>query len=96
MELDIGPYLKLEDRGAVFFSRGLIGFGILMVVLFIWKRRLGFVLAVVWSAWWAVVLSTALLNSSSDRVAILIAVCLFATSAWFALVRLKASRPTRS
>ena len=49
MELEIGPFLKLQDSGAIFFSRGFIGFGILMLVLFLWKRRVGFILALLWS-----------------------------------------------
>ena len=95
MELEIGPFLKLQDRGAIFFSRGFIGFGVLMLVLFIWKRRVGFILALIWSAWWGAILSTALLNSPgfSDRVAIIIAVSLFITSAWFAQARIRTKYP---
>ena len=98
MELEIGPFLKLQDSGAVFFTRGLIGFGVLMLVLFLWRRRIGFILALIWSAWWGVILSTALLNSPgfSGRVSILITVSLFTTSAWFALARLRKKHPADS
>ncbi len=95
MELEIGPFLKLQDTAAIFFSRASIGIGILMVILFLLKFRVGFALALIWSAWWGVILSTALLSSPglSDRVIISIVVLLFITSAWFALTRLRAERP---
>ncbi len=98
MELEIGPFLKLQDSGAIFFARGVIGLGVLMLALFIWKRRVGFLLALIWSAWWGAILSTALWNSIgfSDRVAILIAVSLFITSAWFALAHLRTKHPSVS
>jgi hypothetical protein len=98
MELQIGPFLKLEDSAAIFFSRSMIGFGVLMLILFIWMRRVGFALALIWSAWWGLILSTALLNASrlSERVAILITVSLFITSAWFALTLLRTENPTVS
>ena len=94
MELEIGPFLKLEGRGAIYFCRGLIGFGVLMLPLFVWKRGAGYVLALVWSAWWGVLLSTALLSSShlSESIAILIAVAFFAVSAAFAWKRLRSIR----
>ena len=98
MELEIGPFLKLEDRGAIYFSRGLIGFGILMLVLLAWKRRIGLILTLIWSAWWGAILSTALPDSSnwSDRATILITVSLFVASALFALAHLRTKAPPAS
>ncbi len=95
MGLEIGPFLKLEDRGAIYFSRGFIGFGILMLVLLVWKRRVGLILTLIWSAWWGAILSTALPDSSnwSDRATILITVSLFVASGLFALAHLKTKAP---
>lgn len=94
MELQIGPFLKLQDTAAIFFSRAAIGIGIVVVVLFLLRLRVGFLLALVWSAWWAVILFTALLSAASlsDRIPIVIAVLLFITSGWFAWTRLRAGR----
>lgn len=89
MILEVGPYLKFQGSSAVYFTRGVLGFGVLMLILFIWRSRIGFILAFIWSVWWAAVLSTALLNAPdfSSRVAILIVVSLFIASAWYTFTR---------
>ncbi len=94
MELEIGTFITLQGRSAMLFTRSVIGFGLLMLVLFIWKRRIGFILAIIWSMWWGVSLSTALFSPSnfSDRITILLTVFLFAASAWLAVTRLKDMR----
>ncbi len=94
MELEIGTLIALQGRSALLFTRSVIGFGVLMIVLFILKRRIGFILAIIWSIWWGVNLSTALFNPSSfsDRITIFLTVFLFAASAWLAVTRLKAMR----
>ncbi len=94
MELEIGTLISLQGRSALIFTRIVIGFGLLMLVLFIWKRHIGFILAIFWSMWWGVNLSTALFNPSSfsDRITILLTVLFFAASAWLAVTRLKAVR----
>ena len=93
MELQIGPLLSLQGSSATLFVRGTLGFGLLMLVLFIWRRRAGFVSALVWSLWWGIVLGSALFSSSdwSERAIILIVVICFAASAWLAMVRLRQS-----
>ena len=95
MELEIGPFLKMRDSGAIIFTRSFIGFGILMIGLFLWKRRTGYFLVLIWSVWWGAILSTGLLSSTSmsDRISILIVVGLFITSAWFAFKHLNAKSP---
>ncbi len=93
MDLEIGPFIQLHDDGAVFFCRGLIGFGIVMIVLFLMKRRIGSILAILWCAWWAIILSTALVTSTGiyNRIEIIVGVLFFAASAWFVWIRLKAN-----
>ena len=94
MELEIGILIAMQGRTALLFTRSVIGFGLLMLVLFILKRRIGFILAIIWSMWWGVNLSTALFNPSSfsDRITILLTVFFFAASAWIAVTRLKVMR----
>lgn len=94
-DLEIGPYLKLHDTPTVVFSRVVIGFGLLMLVLFLWKKRTGYLLALVWSAWWAVMLSTALLSPSfsSERISLLVGISLFIASGWFSLARMRKKFP---
>ena len=94
-DLEIGPYLKLQDTPAVVFTRVVIGIGVLMLVLFFWRRRIGYILALVWSAWWAAMLSTALLSPSfsSERISILVVIVLFIASGWFSLARMKIKYP---
>lgn len=91
MELEIGPLLSLQGSSATFFVRGTLGFGLIMLGLFIWRRRPGFVLALVWSIWWGIVLGSAVFTpvGLSERITILVVVACFAASAWLALVRLK-------
>ncbi len=91
MELEIGPLVALKGRSALIFTRSFIGLGLLMLVLFIWRRRIGFMLAFIWSVWWGAILSTAFFSSPSfsDRLEILVTVLLFIASAWFALAQLK-------
>lgn len=91
MDLEIGPFIQLHDDGAVFFCRGLIGFGIVMIVLFLLRRRSGYILAILWSAWWAAILSTAFVTAAgfSERVEIFIGVLLFFISALYTLSRLR-------
>ena len=91
MELEIGPFISLKDNAAVLFTRSLIGAGLLMLVFFIWRRRLGFILAFVWSLWWAAVLSTALLNTAgfSDLLSSLVVIFLFLLSAGYSRNRWK-------
>lgn len=90
-DLEIGPYIKLHDTAAVIFSRVVIGFGLLMLALFIWRKRIGYILALVWSAWWVVMFTTALLSPSfsSERISLLVGVSLFITSGWFSLARMR-------
>ena len=93
MELEIGPLLSLEGSTATLFARGAIGFGLIMIGLFVWRRRVGFVLALIWSVWWAIILASAAFTpvGLSERVIILVVVACFAGSAWLALIRLKKS-----
>ncbi len=94
MELEIGPFLKLQDDGAVWFSRGMLGLGGLMAVLLWLRRRLGFILGAAWSVWWGALLTTTLLNTSGgERIATIIVVALFIASAWFTGTRWKKTRP---
>ncbi len=95
MELEIGPFVALEGQSAILFTRGFIGFGVLMLVLFFWRRRIGFVLAIIWSMWWGAILTTALFSASSlsERIEILIIVLLFLASIGFTLTRVKGMRP---
>jgi hypothetical protein len=94
MELELGTFIELKGRSAVIFTRGIIGFGLLMLVLFIWRHRVGFVLGLIWSLWWGVILSTSLFNPSSfsDRLTIIVVIFLFIVSALFALTKLKVKR----
>ena len=94
MGLEIGPFLKLQDGAAVFFARGWIGFGILMLGMLAWKRRIGLILILVWSGWWGMALATALLSSAtlSERGVIVFVVLMFIASGWFAVRKLKARR----
>ncbi len=91
MELEIGPLLSLEGSSATLFAQGTIGFGLIMLGLFIWRRRLGFVLALIWSVWWGIILASAVFTpvALSERAIILVVVACFAGSAWLALARLK-------
>ncbi len=93
MELEIGPLLSLEGSAATLFARGAIGFGLIMLGLFIWRRQVGFVLALMWSVWWGMILASAVFTpiGLSERVIILVVVACFAGSAWVALTRLKKS-----
>ncbi len=93
MELEIGPLLSLQGNTATLFVRGTLVFGLIMLVLFIWRRRPGFVLALVWSIWWGIVLGSAVFTPVgwSERITILVVVAGFAASAWLAWVRLKKS-----
>lgn len=96
MELEIGPLLSLEGSSATLFAQGAIGFGLIMLGLFIWRRQLGFVLALIWSVWWGIILASAVFTplALSERAIILVVVACFAGSAWLALARLK--QPARS
>ncbi len=91
MELEIGPLLSLEGSSATLFVRATLGFGLIMLGLFIWRRQLGFVLALIWSVWWAIILATTMVTPLgwSERITILVVVALFAASAWLAVLRLK-------
>ena len=91
MVLEVGPFLKFQGAGAVYFVRSVLGFGILMLGLFIWRKRIGYVLALIWSCWWAAVLSTALINTPgfSGRAVILLIVSLFIASGWYTFTRFK-------
>jgi hypothetical protein len=93
MELEIGPLLSLEGSTATVFAQGAIGFGLIMLGLFIWRRQLGFVLALIWSVWWGIILASAAFTplGLSERAIILVVVACFAGSAWLALARLKKS-----
>jgi hypothetical protein len=93
MELEIGPLLSLEGSTATVFAQGAIGFGLIMLGLFIWRRRVGFVLALIWSVWWGIILASAAFTplGLSERAIILVIVACFAASAWLALARLKKS-----
>jgi hypothetical protein len=97
MELEIGPLLSLEGSAATLFARGAIGFGLIMIGLFIWRRQVGFILALIWSVWWGIILASAAFAplGLSERAIILAVVICFAGSAWLALTRLKNSiKPT--
>jgi hypothetical protein len=96
MELEIGPLLSLEGSSATLFAQGAIGFGLIMLGLFIWRRQLGFVLALIWSVWWGIILASAAFTplGLSERAIILVVVACFAGSAWLALARLK--KPAQS
>ena len=93
MELELGTLLSLQGSSATLFVRGMLGFGLIMLVLFIWRRRPGFVLAVLWSVGWAIILGSAVFTPMdwSERINIFVVVACFAASAWLALVRLKKS-----
>ena len=93
MELEIGPLLSLEGSTATVFAQGAIGFGLIMLGLFIWRRWVGFVLALIWSVWWGIILASAAFTplGLSERAIILVIVACFAASAWLALARLKKS-----
>lgn len=93
MELELGTLLSLQGSSATLFVRGTLGFGLIMLVLFIWRRRPGFVLAVLWSVGWAIILGSAVFTPMdwSERSIIIVVVSCFAASAWLALVRLKKS-----
>ena len=93
MELEIGPLRSLHGSAATLFARGAIGFGLIMLGFFIWRRRLGFVLALIWSVWWAIILASAAFAplGLSERAIILAVVLGFAASAWLSLSRLKNS-----
>lgn len=90
MELEIGPFLRVEGTSAIVFVRGVIAAGLLMLVLFVARRRVGEILAIAWSVFWALMLSTALYSSSSnaERVVILVIVLLFCWSGFYAWKRL--------
>ena len=97
MELEIGPLLSLEGSTATVFAQGAIGFGLIMLGLFIWRRRVGFVLALIWSVWWGIILASAAFTplGLSERAIILAVFACFAGCAWLALTRLKKSiKPT--
>ena len=93
LELQIGPLLDLRGRAATLFVQGVIAFGLLMLVLFIPQRRSGVVMAVAWSTFWAVVLSTTLVGASSnaERAVIVAVIALFCWSAWYSWARCWAS-----
>ena len=93
MELEIGPLLSLEGSAATLFAQGAIGFGLIMLGLFIWRRQVGFVLALIWSVWWGIILASAAFTPLgwSERAIILVVVACFAGSTWLALIRLKKS-----
>ena len=91
MELEIGPLLSLEGSTATLFAQGVIGFGLIMLGLFIWRRQVGFVLALIWSVWWGIILASVVFTplGLSERAIILVVVACFAGCAWLALTRLK-------
>lgn len=91
MELEIGPFIALKGGPAVLFTRSLIGFGILMLVLFFTRRRIGFVLSLCWSVWWGAALLSAFFSQSgfSDHVSIFTAVLFFIASGWYSWKHLK-------
>ena len=91
MELEIGPLLSLEGSAATLFARGAIGFGLIMLGLFVWRRQAGFALALIWSVWWGIILTSAVFTplALSERAIILAVVACFAGSAWLAVTRLK-------
>ncbi len=93
MELEIGPLLSLEGSSATLFAQGAIGFGLIMLGLFIWRRQLGFVLALIWSVWWGIILASTVFTplALSECAIILAVVACFGGSAWLALTRLKKS-----
>ncbi len=93
MELQIGPLISLKGGSAVLFTRCLIGLGLLMLVLFFSRHRIGFILSLCWSVWWGSVLLSAFFDQTgfSDRVSILVTVLLFTASAWFSWNHLKKS-----
>lgn len=94
MELELGHFLKLKNSSAIFFTRALIVLGLLMLILFILKRPIGFFLGLLWSMWWGIILATALFDSSSfsERMEIIVVVLLFFASGWFSFTLLKAKR----
>jgi hypothetical protein len=98
MELAIGPWLQFQGTTALAFSRGMTGFGLLMLGLLFWRRRAGLILATVWSVGWAALLSTAILSPSgpSEVVVLLIVIALLVASARFAVVRLRQMRSPES
>ena len=89
MELQIGPLVNLEGRGATLFVQGLLAFGLVMLVLFIAQRRYGAIMAVAWSAFWGLILPTTLVgaSSNSERAVILLVVALFIWSGWYSWAR---------
>ena len=89
MELQIGPLLALEGRAATLFVQGMIAFGLVTLVLFILQRRAGVIMAIAWSTFWALLLSTALITASSntERAVILAIVVVFCWSGWYSWAR---------
>ncbi len=89
MELEIGPFLALQGGAATIFVQAMIAFGLMSLVLFILQRPSGFIMAIAWSVFWALILSTALVSAPSDqeRVTILVTVVLFCWSGWYSWAR---------
>jgi len=85
LELRIGPLLDLEGRVATLFVWGVIAFGLIMLILFVPLRRAGVIMALAWSAFWALVLSTTLAETpgNSERSVIVLVVALFCCSGWY-------------
>ena len=95
MELEIGPFLSLEGKTATVFAQSVIAFGLVMLVLFIAQRRVGALMALVWSAFWALILPTTLVGASgaSERAVVLVVVAVFCWSGWYSWTRWKRGRP---